>query len=44
MSYSIAKRCGFEEIPNIIEEVERNRVDGTVAKDARIFMEKKLFI
>lgn len=44
MSYGIAKRCGFEEIPNIIEEVERSRVDGTVAKDARIFMEKKLFI
>ncbi len=42
MSYGIAKRCGFVQLFDIIEEVERRRTDGTVAKDARIFMEKKL--
>ena len=42
MSYDIAKRCGFIQLFDIIEEVERKRTDGTVTKDARIFMEKKL--
>lgn len=42
MSYNIAKRCGFKRLYDIIEEVERKRTDGTVTKDARIFMEKKL--
>lgn len=42
MSYGIAKKCGFKQIYDIIEEVERKRTDGTVTKDARIFMEKKL--
>lgn len=43
MSYGIAKKCGFKQIYDAIQEVERRRNDGTVAKDARIFMEKKLF-
>jgi len=42
MSYGIAKRCGFKQIYDVIEEVEKRRTDGTVTKDARIFMEKKL--
>ena len=42
MSYSIAKKCGFDRISDIIEEVEHLRIDGTIAKDSRIFMEKKL--
>lgn len=42
MSYGIAKRCGFNQLYDIIEEVERKRTDGTITKDARIFMEKKL--
>lgn len=42
MSYGIAKKCGFKKIWDLIEEVERIRIDGTTAKDLRIFMEKKL--
>ena len=42
MSYGIAKKCGFKQICDIVEEVERIRIDGTIAKDSRIFMEKKL--
>lgn len=42
MSYDIAKRCGFKQLYDIIQEVERERTNGTVEKDTRIFMEKKL--
>lgn len=42
MSYGIAKKCGFDQLFDIIEEVERKRIDGTVEKDSRIFMQKKL--
>lgn len=42
MSYGIAKRCGFHPIFDVCQEVERIRVDGTITKDLRIFMQKKL--
>lgn len=42
MSYGIAKKCGFKRIYSVIQEVEKKRMDGTVAKDARIFMQIKL--
>jgi len=42
MSYGIAKKCGFVKLFDIIQEVERKRIDGTIEKDARIFMEKRL--
>ncbi len=42
MSYDIAKKCGFVRLYDIIQEVERKRANGTITKDARIFMEKKL--
>lgn len=42
MSAGIAKKCGFEHIWDICQEVERKRIDGNVRKDLRMFMEKKL--
>ena len=42
MSYGIAKKCGFVQLFDIIEKVERKRIDGTITKDTRIFMEKKM--
>lgn len=38
----IAAKCGFKRIWDLCEEVERPRIDGTVGKDLRMFMEKKL--
>ena len=43
MSYSISKKCGFTELPNIIKYVYSKKKDGSVIKDPRIFLEKKLF-
>ena len=43
MSYSIGKKCGFTELPNIIQYVDSKKKDGSVIKDPRIFLEKKLF-
>ena len=42
MSYSIGKKFGFIELPNIIEYVDSKQTDGSVIKDPRIFLEKKL--
>ena len=42
MSYSIGIKCGFTEIPNIIECIERKKKDGSFVKDSEIFLEKKL--
>ena len=42
MSYSIGKKLGFTEIPNIIQMVDSKQKDGSVIKDPRIFLEKKL--
>lgn len=43
MSYGIAIKCGFKKIYDSIQEVERVRTDGTIKKDARIFLEKKIW-
>ena len=42
MSYSIGKKFGFIELSNIIEYVDSKQTDGSVIKDPRIFLEKKL--
>ena len=42
MSYNIGKKCGFTELPNIIQYVDSKKKDGNVIKDPRIFLEKKL--
>lgn len=42
MSAGIARKCGFERIWDICQEVERKRIDGIVRTDLRMFMEKKL--
>ena len=42
MSYSIGKKFGFTEIPNIIEYIEYKKQDESIIKDPRIFLEKKL--
>lgn len=42
MSYGIAVKCGFTIIEGIEQDVERIRVDGTVQKDRRIFLERIL--
>ncbi len=42
MSYGIAKKCGFTKMYDVIQEVERKRIDGVTKKDVRIFMQKKL--
>jgi hypothetical protein len=42
MSYSIGIKCGFTEIPNIIQYVHCSKIDGSVIDQQRIFLEKKL--
>lgn len=42
MSYGIAIRCGFTIMAGIEQDVEKDRMDGTVQKDTRIFLEKNL--
>lgn len=42
MSYGIAKKFGFTQIPNITQDVKFLRTDGIVKSDSRIFMEKKI--
>lgn len=42
MSYGIAVKCGFTVMEGIEQEVEMARVDGTIQKDTRIFLEKIL--
>ena len=42
MSANIAKKCGFERIYDVCQEVERKRIDGKTKKDLRMFMRKKL--
>ena len=42
MSYNIGKKFGFTEIHNIIEYIEYKKQDGSLIKDPRIFLEKKL--
>lgn len=39
MSYGIAKRIGFRQIPNAFQNVERERVNGTVETMRNIFLE-----
>lgn len=39
MSYGIAKRIGFRQIPNAFQNVERERVNGTVGTMRNIFLE-----
>lgn len=42
MSAGIAQKCGFKRIWDLCQEVEKRRVDGSVRKDLRMFMEKKI--
>lgn len=39
MSYSIASKIGFKQIPNLTQGVERERIDGTVQTMQNIFLE-----
>ena len=39
MSYGIAKKIGFKQIPNVFQDVERERTDGTMGTLKNIFLE-----
>lgn len=39
MSYGIAKRIGFRQIPNVFQNVEKERVNGTTETMRNIFLE-----
>lgn len=39
MSYSIARRIGFKQIPNIVQNIERERVNGMTETMPNIFLE-----
>lgn len=39
MSCSIAKKIGFEQIPNVYQDVERERVNGSIETMKNIFLE-----
>ncbi len=39
MSYGIARKIGFNQIPNVYQDVERERVDGNVTSVRNIFLE-----
>ncbi len=39
MSYGIALRIGFKQIPNIFQSVERERINGTIEAMQNIFLE-----
>ena len=39
MSYGIAKKIGFKQIPNVFQDVERERTDGTIGTLKNIFLE-----
>lgn len=39
MSYDIALRIGFKQIPNIFQSIERERVNGSVEAMQNIFLE-----
>jgi GNAT superfamily N-acetyltransferase len=42
MSYGIAKKIGFKLIPNVYQDVERERTDGTIGTLKNIFLEINL--
>ena len=42
MSYGIARKVGFEQIPNLYQPVERERMDGSIATLQNIFLELDL--
>lgn len=42
MSYGIASRIGFEMIPNIFQDIERERVNGNIKTMRNIFLELDL--
>lgn len=42
MSANIARKCGFNRIWDLCQEIEKRRTDGIVRKDLRMFMDKKL--
>lgn len=39
MSYGIALRIGFKQIPNVFQSVERERINGTTESMRNIFLE-----
>ena len=39
MSYGIARRIGFKQIPNVFQNVERERVNGEIESMRNIFLE-----
>ena len=39
MSYNIARRIGFKQIPDAFQNVERERMNGTVETMKNIFLE-----
>ena len=39
MSYGIARKIGFNQIPNVYQDVERERIDGNVTSVRNIFLE-----
>jgi len=42
MSYGIASRIGFRQIPNVLQDVERKTIDGSVKTMQDIFLELDL--
>lgn len=42
MSYNIASRIGFKQIPNVFQSVERERMDGKIESMQNIFLELDL--
>lgn len=42
MSYSIARKIGFTQIPNVYQDIERERTDGKVTSVKNIFLELDL--
>lgn len=42
MSYGIARKIGFQQIPNVYQSVKRERIDGSVTAVQNIFLELDL--